>query len=58
MTQQELVDLHRKLAAWHREKADDAALDMVHTYHDHLATLLGDEAERIERRHAREVNGD
>jgi hypothetical protein len=57
MTQQELIDLHRKLSAWHREKADSAALDMMHTYHDHLAALLGDEAERIARQHACEVNG-
>jgi hypothetical protein len=55
MTQQELIDLHRKLSAWHREQANNAALDMVQTYHGHLATLLHEEAGRIARQHASEA---
>ena len=51
-TPQELVDLHRKLAAWHREQATNAELDMARTYHGHLAGLLDEEAERIARLHA------
>jgi hypothetical protein len=51
-TQQELIDLHRKLAAWHREQANNAAtLDMARTYHGHLANLLDEEARRIARQH-------
>ena len=48
MTNQELIELHRKLAEHHENEAKRAILDIVHEHHDGLAGQLRMEADRLE----------
>ena len=50
MTDEELADLHRFLAEYHRRLAREALLDVVQQYHSDLAQRLADEAALIPRR--------
>jgi len=50
MTDEELADLHRFLAEYHRRLAREALLDVVQQYHADLAQRLADEAALIPRR--------
>ncbi|MET0724624.1 MAG: hypothetical protein ABWY64_27890 [Tardiphaga sp.] len=52
MTDEELADLHRFLAEYHRRLAREALLDVVQQYHSDLAQRLADEAALIPRRTA------
>jgi hypothetical protein len=52
MTDEELVDIHRFLAEYHRGLAKQAVLDVVQQYHSDLAQRLADEAALIPRRSA------
>jgi hypothetical protein len=52
MTDEELADIHRFLADYHRTLARKAALDVVQQYHSDLAQRLADEAALIPRRTA------
>ena len=52
MTDEELADLHRFLAEYHRGLAKEAMLDVVQQYHSDLAQRLADEAALIPRRTA------
>ena len=52
MTNEELADLHRYLAEYHRRLARDAVLDVVQDYHNDLAQRFADEAALIPRRTA------
>ena len=52
MTDEELADLHRFLAEYHRRLAKEAVLDVVQQYHSDLAQRLADEAALIPRRTA------
>ena len=52
MTDEQLVDMHRFLAAYHRTLARKAVLDVVQQYHSDLAQRLADEAALIPRRTA------
>ena len=52
MTDEELADLHRFLAEYHRKLAREAVLDVVQQYHSDLAQRLADEAALIPRRTA------
>ena len=52
MTDEELADLHRFLAEYHRKLAREAVLDVVQNYHADLAQRLADEAALIPRRTA------
>jgi hypothetical protein len=52
MTDEELADMHRFLAEYHRGLARKAALDVVQQYHSDLAQRLADEAALIPRRTA------
>ena len=52
MTDEELADLHRFLAEYHRRLAREAMLDVVQHYHNDLAQRLADEAALIPRRTA------
>ena len=52
MTDDELADLHRYLAEYHRRLARDAVLDVVQDYHNDLAQRFADEAALIPRRTA------
>jgi hypothetical protein len=52
MTDEQLADLHRLLAEYHRRLAREAALDVVQQYHSDLAQRLADEAALIPRRTA------
>jgi hypothetical protein len=52
MTDEELVDMHRFLAEYHRALAKKAVLDVVQQYHSDLAQRLADEAALIPRRTA------
>jgi hypothetical protein len=52
MTDEELADLHRFLAEYHRKLAREAVLDVVQQYHNDLAQRLADEAALIPRRTA------
>jgi len=52
MTDEELADLHRFLAEYHRRLAREALLDVVQQYHADLAQRLADEAALIPRRTA------
>ena len=47
MTNEELADLHRYLAEYHRRLAREAVLDVVQEYHNDLAQRLADEAALI-----------
>jgi hypothetical protein len=52
MDDEQLADLHRFLADYHRRLAREAALDVVQQYHSDLAQRLADEAALIPRRTA------
>ena len=52
MTDEELADLHRYLAEYHRRLAREAVLDVVQDYHNDLAQRFADEAALIPRRTA------
>jgi hypothetical protein len=52
MTDEQLADIHRLLAEYHRRLAREAALDVVQQYHYDLAQRLSDEAALIPRRTA------
>ena len=52
MNDEELADLHRFLAEYHRRLAKEAVLDVVQNYHSDLAQRLADEAALIPRRTA------
>jgi hypothetical protein len=52
MTDEELADLHRFLAEYHRRLAREAVLDVVQNYHNDLAQRFADEAALIPRRTA------
>ena len=52
MTDEQLADMHKLLAEFHRRLASEAALDIVKQYHSDLAQRLADEAALIPRRTA------
>jgi len=52
MDDEQLADLHRFLAEYHRRLAKEAMLDVVQQYHADLAQRLADEAALIPRRTA------
>ena len=52
MDDEQLADLHRFLAEYHRKLAKEAALDVIQQYHSDLAQRLADEAALIPRRTA------
>ena len=52
MTDEQLAEMHRFLAEFHRRLAREAALDVVQQYHSDLAQRLADEAALIPRRTA------
>jgi len=52
MSDEQLAEMHRLLAEYHRRLAKDAALDVVRHYHTDLAQRLADEAALIPRRTA------
>jgi hypothetical protein len=52
MDDEQLADLHRFLAEYHRRLAKEAILDVVQQYHSDLAQRLADEAALIPRRTA------
>jgi hypothetical protein len=52
MTDEQLADLHRFLAEYHRRLGKEAVLDVVQQYHADLAQRLADEAAQIPRRTA------
>ena len=52
MTDEELADMHRFLAEYHRRLAREAMLDVVQQYHADLAQRFADEAALIPRRTA------
>ena len=52
MDDEQLADLHRFLAEYHRRLAKEAVLDVMQHYHSDLAQRLADEAALIPRRTA------
>jgi hypothetical protein len=52
MTDEQLADMHRLLAEYHRGLAREVVLDVVQQYHSDLAQRLADEAALIPRRTA------
>ena len=52
MTDEQLAEMHRFLAEYHRRLAREAILDVVQQYHSDLAQRLADEAALIPRRTA------
>ena len=52
MTDQQLSEMHKLLAEYHRRLAREAALDVTQQYHSDLAQRLADEAALIPRRTA------
>ena len=52
MTDEQLAEMHKFLAEYHRGLARLAALDVVQQYHADLAQRLADEAAQIPRRTA------
>jgi len=52
MTDEQLAAMHRLLAKYHRNLANEATLDVVQQYHSDLAQRLADEAAQIPRRTA------
>jgi hypothetical protein len=44
----EIIDMHRMLAEWHRQRADNATIDVLREHHGELAELLAQEAEGLE----------
>ena len=52
MTDEELAEMHKLLAGYHRRLASESALDVTQQYHADLAQRLADEAALIPRRTA------
>ena len=52
MTDEQLAEMHRLLADYHRRLAKEAVLDVIKQYHSDLAQRLSDEAALIPRRTA------
>ncbi len=52
MDDEQLADLHKFLAEYHRRLAKEAVLDVIQQYHSDLAQRLADEAALIPRRTA------
>ena len=52
MTDEQIAVMHGFLAAYHRNLAKDAVLDVVQQYHLDLAQRFADEASQIPRRTA------
>ena len=52
MTDEQLAEMHRLLAEYHRGLAKKAALEITQQYHADLAQRLADEAAQIPRRSA------
>ena len=52
MTDEQLAEMHKLLAEYHRGLAREAALDVVQQYHADLAQRLADESALIPRRTA------
>jgi hypothetical protein len=52
MDDEQLADLHRFLAEYHRRLGKEAVLDVIQQYHADLAQRLADEAALIPRRTA------
>jgi hypothetical protein len=52
MTDEEIVAMHGLLAAYHRNRAKEAVLDVVQQYDADLAQRFADEAAQIPRRTA------
>jgi len=52
MDDEQLADLHKFLAEYHRRLAKEAMLDVIQQYHADLAQRLADEAALIPRRTA------
>jgi len=52
MDDEQLADMHRFLAEYHRRLAKEAILDVIQQYHSDLAQRLADEAALIPRRTA------
>ena len=52
MTDEELAEMHRLLAEYHRRLSGESALDVTQQYHADLAQRLADEAALIPRRAA------
>ena len=52
MTDEQLVEMHRFLAEYHRTLARKAVLDVVQQYHSDIAQRLADEAALMPRRTA------
>jgi hypothetical protein len=52
MTDEQLAEMHKLLAEYHRRLAREAALEIVQQYHSDLAQRLADEAALIPRRTA------
>jgi hypothetical protein len=52
MTDEQLAAMHRLLAKYHRNLANEATLDVVQQYHADLGQRLADEAALIPRRTA------
>jgi len=52
MDDEQLADLHKFLAEYHRKLAKEAILDVIQQYHSDLAQRLADEAALIPRRTA------
>jgi hypothetical protein len=48
MDDEQLADMHRFLAEYHRRLAKEAILDVVQQYHSDLAQRLADEAALIQ----------
>ena len=52
MTDEQLAEMHRLLAEYHRGLAKESALEITQQYHADLAQRLADEAAQIPRRSA------
>ena len=52
MNEEQIADLHKFLAEYHRRLAREAVLDVVQQYHSDLAQRLADESALIPRRTA------
>ena len=50
MTDQEAIEAHRQLAAYHREQAMTVSGSLAHQYHSEFALRLSDEAKRLSER--------
>jgi hypothetical protein len=49
MSKAELIEAHKVLERYHRLKAENAALDIFHDYHEQLADLLQGEINQLEK---------